>query len=88
MAVYYNADGELQNFDEWSQVVVCKKCGKPYHQDCEEQVPGFRDMDYDICPYCGNENGRSMSEEYSNSAMTEDEIKKYLASKKGSDNNG
>ena len=82
MAIYNNADGKLQNFEEWSQVVTCKKCGKPYYQDCEEQVPGFRDMDYDICPYCGNENGRSMSEEYSNSAMNEKEISAYLASKR------
>ena len=85
MAIYYNADGQLQNFDEWEHVVVCKKCGRPYHQVCEEQVPGFRDKDYDTCPYrgCGWVNGSSMSVEYNNSVMPESAILKYFEDKGG-----
>lgn len=47
-------------------IVKCKHCGKKYKQVVEDQTPGFKDMEYDICPYCKKENGRSMSEEYSN----------------------
>ena len=36
MSISYNADGKLQYFEEWNQLVVCKKCGKPYKQYCEE----------------------------------------------------
>lgn len=69
MAIYYNANGDLQHFEEWSQTVVCPNCGKVYKQDCEEQVAGFRDRSYDICPYCKHENGSSMEVEYINSAI-------------------
>ena len=67
MPVYYNSEGNLQNFDSWASPVICKKCGKEYLQGCEEQVPGFRDMSEDICPYCNNLNGSSMLVEYHNS---------------------
>ena len=77
MAMYFNENGKMQNYDEWSQIVVCKNCGKPYRQDCEEQVPGFRDRDYDICPYCKHENGSSMDEEYHNYALSDAEIERY-----------
>ena len=56
MPMYYNENGDLQEYARWTQLAKCKKCGKPYRQECEEQVPGFRDRDYDICPYCGHEN--------------------------------
>jgi len=46
--------------------VVCQHCGKSYYQEREDQVPGFRDMDYDHCPYCNQVNGQSMSYEYHN----------------------
>lgn len=59
-------------------IKFCNHCGKPYYQETEDQVPGFRMMDYDICPYCGNENARSMSVEYSNTPMAEEEIQKYI----------
>lgn len=49
--------------------VKCPHCNKTYIQEVEEQIPGFREMDYDICPYCNAENGRSMSEEYYNSKV-------------------
>lgn len=52
-----------------SRIVVCKKCSKRYQQECEEQEPGFRDMSYDVCPYCGNENDRSMQVDFFNSTI-------------------
>ena len=69
MAIYYNSNGNLQNFEEWSQTVRCPNCGKAYTQYCEEQVAGFRDRSYDICPYCKHENGSSMEVEYVNSRI-------------------
>lgn len=75
MSVYYNENGELQNYAEWDQIVKCLKCGKPYKQHVEEQVPGFRDKDYDICPYCQHENGSSMEKEYFNAKLSKEEIK-------------
>ena len=59
-------------------IEFCKQCGKPYYQETEDQVPGFRMMDYDICPYCKFENFRSMSVEYNNTPMTEKEMQKHL----------
>ncbi len=47
-------------------IVKCSFCGKKYMQETQDQTPGFRDMDYDVCPYCKKINGRSMSEEYFN----------------------
>lgn len=52
--------------------VTCKKCGLKYQQNTEEQVPGFREVDRDICPYCGHENGRSGDVEYFNKPLPED----------------
>jgi hypothetical protein len=49
--------------------VRCPKCGKLYLQWTEDQVPGFRSVDKDICPYCGVENGRSMEVEFHNSKI-------------------
>ena len=69
MARYYNADGVLEDFSEYQRKVKCKFCGKEYLQRVEEQVPGFRDKSYDICPYCKEENGSSMDEEYYNSKL-------------------
>ena len=46
--------------------VTCEHCGKTYLQEVTDQVPGFRDLDYDICPYCHEINGSSRSEEYYN----------------------
>ena len=78
MPMYYNENGDLQEYARWTQLAKCKKCGKPYRQECEEQVPGFRDRDYDICPYCGHENGSSMSYEYYNHKLSDEEIEKYM----------
>lgn len=59
---------ELSNcgISSWSEKVMCPHCRQIYIQDTETQMPGFRDKDYDICPYCGETNGFSMSVEYHN----------------------
>ena len=62
----YNENGVLQEYEETSGVVECSYCHKKYAQTIVEQVPGFRDRDYDICPYCGESNGSSMEVEYTN----------------------
>ena len=48
---------------------VCKGCGKTYTQIYEEQMPGFRQVSYDECPYCGHVHGRSMSYDYMNKTL-------------------
>lgn len=55
--------------NERSNLVVCKFCKRPYHQETEDQEIGFKMMDYDLCPYCHNENSRSMSVEFHNSPI-------------------
>lgn len=49
--------------------VKCKACGKYYRQRVEDQVPGFRIMSEDVCPYCNNINWKSMSVDYINSKL-------------------
>ena len=51
------------------KVVHCGYCGKQYNQRTVSQVAGFREMDYDTCPYCGKENGKSMQVDYYNSKL-------------------
>lgn len=67
----YNENGRLQNYPETNRIVECKSCKKRYLQWVVNQVPGFRDKDYDVCPYCGYINGSSMDEEYSNHPLDE-----------------
>lgn len=62
----YNENGDLSEFQVESRIVTCPKCHKRYRQTIEEQVPGFRSLDYDICPYCNAENGKSSEYEYTN----------------------
>ena len=31
----------------------CSKCNRTYLCEIVEQVPGFRDTEEEICPYCG-----------------------------------
>lgn len=72
MTTYFNENGKLEDFAEETRIVVCKICGKRYRQSVEEQVPGFRDRSEDICPYCNKSNGSSMSEEYTNSKLSDE----------------
>lgn len=52
-----------------SRVVICPKCNKRYKQIITDQEPGFREIEEDICPYCGGINGHSRSEEFHNEKM-------------------
>lgn len=56
-------------FESERSKVKCMECGKEYYQRIEDQVPGFRDREYDICPYCYAENGSSMEYEFFNSKL-------------------
>lgn len=38
--------------DRWEQLRTCPCCGKTYKQICSEQAAGFREKDFDVCPYC------------------------------------
>ncbi len=62
----FNENGDYQEYDCSTSKVTCNYCGKEYRQTVEEQIPGFRDKSYDICPYCKQENGSSMEVDYYN----------------------
>lgn len=70
----YDENGVLREFEESNGVVVCGHCKKMYHQHTVEQVPGFREVDNDICPYCKQSNGRSGDVEFFNRALTQEEL--------------
>lgn len=55
------------------RLCICKKCRERYRQYLEEQTPGFRQKDYDICPYCGYENRSSMEYEFYNERIEDDD---------------
>lgn len=42
----------------------CPYCHMEYYCEYEDQVAGFRDMDYKVCPYCKAVLGRSMETEF------------------------
>lgn len=67
----YNENGVLQEYLEYKTKERCKSCHNFYDQEIIEQVPGFRDKSYDICPYCGVVNGSSMEVEYTNRKIKE-----------------
>lgn len=52
-----------------SHEVVCRHCGKTYKQTMISQIPGFRDREEDICPYCNEVNRSSMEWDFSNEKM-------------------
>lgn len=70
----YDENGILREFGEYENIVVCGHCKKMYYQRTEEQVPGFRDVDDDICPYCKESNGRSGDVEFFNRSLTQEEL--------------
>jgi phage FluMu protein Com len=51
------------------RTVTCNYCNKKYMQTVQEQLAGFRDWEEDICPYCHEVNKTSMSEEYFNETI-------------------
>ena len=56
----------LENFN---YVVLCPKCGKKFRVYETEQIPGFRDTEYMICPYCGEIVRESMEYEFTTYKM-------------------
>lgn len=72
----YDENDRLYEFENKDGYVACSKCFKIYWQRLEEQIPGFREREYDICPYCGEEHGSSMSYDYINSKIKIEELKK------------
>lgn len=62
------------------ELTNCKKCNKTYKCSKTEQQPGFRDMEEERCPYCGEINDRSMEYDYFCHQLSETD-KKYLKSK-------
>ena len=57
---------ELENF---SYVATCPKCGKRFKVYEYEQIPGFRDTERLICPYCNTTVYESMEYEYGTEKM-------------------
>ena len=63
--------GWNDRFNDFDYVSVCKKCGRRYKVYETEQIPGFRDKEYEVCPYCGETNRASMEYEFSTEKMEE-----------------
>ena len=55
-------------------VEQCPFCHKFYKCHEEEQVPGCRELDQKICPYCHSEISASMTYEYECKKLSDDEI--------------
>ena len=51
-------------YESWSEKRTCPGCKAKLIVEFENQVTGFRQMDYLICPKCKKEIDRSMSVEY------------------------
>ena len=69
-------NGKLKEYEAVSNLVVCEHCHKLYRQTRTEQIPGFREKEEDNCQYCAYKNGSSMSYEYFNYSLSDDEYKK------------
>ena len=67
----YNENGRLSEFEENNSIVKCSHCNKKYIQEQIDQMPGFREVDEDICPYCYAVNGRSGEVDYLNYKINE-----------------
>lgn len=61
--------GWNDHLNDFNYVNVCKKCRRRYKVYETEQIPGFRDTEYEICPYCGEINRASMEYEFSTEKM-------------------
>ena len=42
----------------------CQHCGEVFKVTETPQQAGFRDLEYEICPYCGAANRKSMEVEF------------------------
>lgn len=70
----YDENGVIREFYEHEGVVVCSHCYRLYKQLIEEQIPGFREVNDDICPYCKKSNGRSSDVEFYNYVLSMEEL--------------
>lgn len=71
----YNENGVLCEYEDKSFLAVCSNCHKLYYRTMSEQIPGFREREYDSCPYCEHKNGSSMSYDYSISKLSNCDLK-------------
>lgn len=69
----YDENGNLRDYEGSHKKVVCGKCHKTYLQETEEQVAGFREVDNDVCPYCGHINDRSGNVEFFNHKLEDNQ---------------
>ena len=72
----YDENGDLREYEEDEGIVICKHCKRAYLQCIEEQVPGFRDIAEDVCPYCHESNNWSSDVEFYNKPLSRDEVKR------------
>lgn len=72
----YDENGKLCEFEEATSISVCSSCHRIYWSIVNEQIPGFREREYDACPYCGYENTSSMNYEYFNSNISSSELQR------------
>ena len=49
----YNEKNRLKEFEDVCNLQACTHCRKIYRQVINDQIPGFREREHDICPYCG-----------------------------------
>lgn len=74
MFLSYNENGVLSEYQDFTHIVKCGFCHRAYKQTVVEQVPGFREREEDVCPYCNKVNQSSHDEEYFNSKLSDDNI--------------
>lgn len=67
----YTFSGNLSDLEASNYIVKCSYCGRKYTQELTDQIPGFREEEYDICPYCRKVNGSSHDVEFFNRKLDE-----------------
>lgn len=72
----YDENNMLCEYEENGFIAACSNCHKLYRHTVSEQISGLREREYDNCPYCGYENGSSMSDECSNSKLREEDLRR------------
>ena len=64
------------NDNDFNFVESCPKCKKKFKVLETEQIPGFRDTEEMICPYCGHIVRTSMTYEFTTFPLEENERNK------------
>lgn len=49
----------------------CQHCGKEFKVTETQQIAGYRDLEYEVCPYCGAVNRKSMEVEFTTEKIDE-----------------